>query len=125
MASTPQYVGVPKSPTVAISTANTNRDGAIGVYGTLMTAGASGSRIDKITIKATGTTTAGMIRFFVGTALIKEVPVMAVAPSGTLPSWSQEVVFDGGLVLAASTVVKVNTNNAEAFNVTVTNGGDF
>lgn len=125
MASNPQYVGTPKSPTAAISTANTNRDGTTGTYGTLMTAGANGSRIDRINVTATGTTTAGMIRFFVGSALIKELPVMAQTASATIPTWSADLTFDNGLVLQASAVLKVSTNNAEAFAVTVLSGGDF
>ena len=125
MASSPQYVGTAKSPSVLISTANTNRDGSTGTYGTLMIAGASGSRVDRINITATGTTTAGMIRLFVGTALIKEVPVLAIIPTAAIPAFSTEVVFDNGLVLQASAVLKVSTNNAESFNLTVISGGDF
>lgn len=126
MASSPMYVGTPKSPTVSISTGNTNRDGATGAYGTLMTAGASGSRIDRVRITAVGaSTTAGMIRFFVGTALILEVPVIAITPSGTQPAWSADVVFEGGLILAASTVLKVSTHATEAFVVTAISAGDF
>jgi hypothetical protein len=126
MASSPQYVGTAKSPSVAISAANTNRDGTTGTYGTVMTAGASGSRVDRINITASGaSTTAGMIRLFLGSALIKEVPVIAITPSATQPAWSTEVVFDNGLVLQASAVLKASTEKAEAFNVTVVSGGDF
>ena len=125
MASTPQYVGTAKSPSVTISTANTNRDGATGTYGTLMTAGASGSRVDRINLTATGTTTAGMVRLFVGSALIKEVPVIAITPSATQPAFSVDVVFDSGLILQASAVLKASTHNAESFNLTVISGGDF
>ena len=125
MASSPQYVGTPQSPSVAISTANTNRDGSTGTYGTVMTASASGSRVDRINITATGTTTAGMVRLFLGTALIKEVPVVAITPSATQPAWSVEVVFENGLILEAAAVLKASTHNAEAFNVTVISGGDF
>lgn len=125
MALTPQYIGTPKSPTVAISTANTNRDGTTGTYGTLMTAGANGSRIDRIRINATGSTTAGMIRLFVGSALVQEIPVVAVTPSATLPAWGVDVIFDNGLIVEAAGVVKVATNNSESFSVTVTSGGDF
>lgn len=125
MAVNAQYIGTPKSPTVAISTANTNRDGTTGTYGTLMTAGSSGSRVDRIRVNATGSTTAGMIRFFVGTALVMELPVVAVTPSATIPAWGADVVFDNGLILQASAVLKVSTNNAEAFAVTVLSGGDF
>ena len=119
------FTATPKSPTIAISTANTNRDGVTGVYGTLMTAGASGSRVDRINITATGTTTAGMVRLFLGAALIYEYSVMANTPSATSHAWSIDVTFDSGLILAASAVLKVSTNNAESFNVTVISGGDF
>ena len=125
MAATPQYVGSAKSPSVTIATANTSRDGTTGAYGTLLTAGASGSRIDKIRVNATGTTNSGMLRFFVGTALIYELPVFPTTPSATLPAWYADVVFDGGLVLQASAVLKASTNNAESFTLTVVNGGDF
>jgi len=125
MASTPQYVGTPKSPSVTISTANTNLDGSTGTYGTVMSAGASGSRIERINITATGATTAGMVRLFLDTSLIKEVPVIAITPSATQPAFSTDVVFDAGLILGVLSAVKASTNNAEEFNVTVTSGGDF
>jgi hypothetical protein len=125
MASSPQYVGTPKSPSALISTANTNRDGTTGTYGTVMTAGASGSRVDTVRVQATATTTAGMIRFFIGTALIKELPVLAITPSATTPAWAADVEFENGLILEAAAVLKVSTNNAEDFAVTLTNGGDF
>lgn len=125
MATAPGYIGTPKSSSVAIATANINRDGVTGVYGTLHTAGASGSRIDVINITATGTTTAGMIRIFNNGAMIREVPVLAITPSATQPAWSFELVFDPALVLAASAVIKVSTEKAETFNLTITNGGDF
>lgn len=125
MSALPQYVGVPKSASVAISTANTNRDGVTGVYGTLHTAGASGSRFDRVRVNATGTTTAGMVRFFVGTALVYELPVMAVTPSTTTPAWGVDVDFEKGLTLGAGIVLKVSTDKAEAFAVTTISGGDF
>lgn len=125
MATSPQYVGTPKSPSVTISTANTNRDGATGTYGTLMTAGASGSRVDRINLTATGTTTAGMVRLFVGTAMIKEIPVIAITPSATQPTFSADVVFDNGLILQSGAVLKASTEKAESINLTVLSGGDF
>lgn len=125
MATSPQYVGTPKSPSVSISTANTNRDGTTGTYGTLMTAGASGSRVDRINLTATGTTTAGMVRLFVGSAMVKEIPVVAITPSATQPAFSVDIDFDKGLILQAAAVLKASTHNAEAFNLTVISGGDF
>ncbi len=125
MASSPQYIGTPKSPTVSISTANTYRDGSTGTYGTLMTAGASGSRIDRIRVCAATTTTAGMVRLFVGNSLVYELPVQAVTPSGTVPGWAADIVFENGLILAAGVVVTCNTNNAETFKLTAISAGDF
>jgi len=124
MASVPSYVGTPKSPTVTISTANTALDGS-GTLGTVMTAGASGSRVDIIRLNAIATTTAGMIRLFIGTALVKEIPVIAITPSATQPAWSADVEFENGLILEAAAVLKAGTEKAENFAVTVTNGGDF
>jgi len=125
MASTPQFVGTPKSPTVAFSTANTNMDGVTGTYGTIITAGANGSRVDSIMLKALSTTTAGMLRLFLDTSLIAEIPVTAITPSSTQPAWSYAVNFPNGLILAAAGVLKISTHNAESFVATVTNGGDF
>lgn len=127
MAVTAQYASVPKSPTVALTTSNANRDGVTGTYATLLTAGASGSRVDRIVIKALAATTAGQVRIFVGTGLIKELYIPTTAtPSTTLPSYSTEYVFENGLILAASTVLKLNTEGGtNSFMVTILSGGDF
>ena len=125
MSSNANFAATPKSPSAALSVANTNRDGTTGTYVTLITAGASGSRVDRLVIKATGTTTVGMIRLFVGTALVLEVPVLAVTPSASIPSWGTEVVFCNGLILQAGAVLKASAEKAEAFNLVITNGGDF
>ena len=128
MAAAPIFIGIPKSPTVQIATANALRDGT-GTLGTVYTAGASGARIDRLNITATGTTTAGMIRLFLfdGTnnRLIQEQPVVAVTPSATMPAFTADIVFEHGLTITAAFVLRASTHNAETFNVTVTNGGDF
>jgi hypothetical protein len=88
-------------------------------------------------VQATGTTTAGMIRFFIsndsGTSkrLIGEVPVLAQTASATVPVWqalltSQNSSFlQNGLVLQANAILYAATNNAETFNVVLLNAGDF
>lgn len=128
MAISPIFIGTPKSPTVQIATANAGRDGT-GTLGTVYTAGASGARIDRINITATGTTTAGMVRFFIfdGTnnRLIAELPVVAITPAATTPAFTADVVFDQGLLLQSTYQLRASTSNAETFNVTVTNGGDY
>ncbi len=132
MASSANYASTPKCAMGQISTANTNRDGT-GTIGTIFTAGSSGSRIDYLDIKATGTTTAGMIRLFIhdGTnaRLMTEIPVVAVTPSGTAPSW--EAQFTGGsmgailpIVLPTGYSLRASTHNAETFNI-IAVGGDF
>ena len=63
MAASQIFVGTLKAPFVQVSTANAGRDGS-GTIGTLVTAGASGSRFDQMIIKATVATTAGTIRIF-------------------------------------------------------------
>lgn len=132
MSTTANYAATPNLGIAAISTANTNRDGT-GTIGTVLTAGTSGSRIDAVMVKATGTTTAGMIRLFVhnGTTayLLNEIPVLANTPSSTAPAW--EVQMNAStmsqlfpIILPTGFSLRASTNNAETFNVLAV-GGDF
>lgn len=136
MATTPNYARFPRSAIAQISAANTNRDGT----GTLVTviAGASaggslegGTRVDDITIQATATTTAGMIRLFLsldgGTTnrLIREIPVNAATPSGTVQAFRTDLVDLGIILPNANALLRAATNNAEAFNILVSRAGDF
>jgi hypothetical protein len=134
MAANPQYVGTPRTWTGQMSTANTNRDGT-GTLATIMTAGANGSRIDEITIKAVAATTAGMARLYLhdGTnaRLFDEVPVLAVTPSGTIPTWEavlgNNAPVNSGkypLYLPTGWSLRAAPHNAETFNVHAS-GGDF
>ena len=132
MADKAQYAATPKIGIGQISTANTNRDGT-GTIATIFTAGANGSRIDAVDLKAVGTTTAGMIRLFihdgVDARLLSEVPVTAITPSGTLPSWESQLNTNTmtqvlPLLLPAGYSLHAATNNAETFNV-IALGGDF
>lgn len=132
MATQAQYASTPNIGIGQISTANTARDGT-GTIGTVFTAGSSGSRIDAIDIKATGTTTAGMVRLFVhnGTTayLLTEVPVIAITPSATLPAWEAQLNTNTmtqvlPLVLPTGFSLRAATNNAETFNV-IAVGGNF
>lgn len=128
MSTSPQYVGTPKNGTAQVTAANTNRDGT-GTVVTVYTAGASGSRIDSLLIKAAATTTAGMVRLYIsdGAAkrLIKEVPVVAVTPSASTPTWEAEVLWPAGLVLQATWSLHASTHNAETFNLIPLVAGDF
>lgn len=127
MASTPQFASTPNIGQVTISTANTNRDGT-GTLGTAFTAGASGSTVTRMTVTATGTTTAGVVRVFVNTgatySLVKEILVTAITPSTTVEAFREQVVFDPPLCLPTSYLLKASTHNAESFAIT-TEGGNF
>jgi hypothetical protein len=129
MASTPNYVTTPKCAVAQISTANTNRDGT-GTIGTVFSAGASGSRIERIRVVATGTTTAGMVRLFIhdGTnaRLYRELSVSAITPSGTVGVFTAEINYigDNPLLLPNGYSLRASTHNAETFNV-IAEGGDF
>lgn len=106
---------------VAISTANTGRDGT-GTLGTVMTAGANGSAITRVDVVAPGTTTAGMVRLFLdnGSAkfLIKEIAITAITPSASLPGFADSWTPGGdGLCLPTGWSLKASTHNAESFNV--------
>jgi hypothetical protein len=72
-----------------------------------------------------------MIRLFIANSaatsirLIKEIPVIAITPSGTQPSFGVEVVFDNGLILENGATLRASTNNTETFNVQPIVAGDF
>ncbi len=117
MAAETQYVA--NTGMVTISTANSNLDGT-GTLGTVLTAGANnGTLIKTITVKATGNTTQGMVRIFVGQSgspkLVKEVEIPAVTKSATDPAF--EIVVPFFFYLKANYVLSASTENAESFNI--------
>jgi hypothetical protein len=114
---------------VAISTANTNRDGT-GTIGTVLTAGSYGTRITRITIQATVTTTAGMVRLYIYTGstyyLWREQPIAAVTPSATVKAenYTINLLGEEALVLPSGYSLRASTEKAENFNI-IAEGGDF
>lgn len=132
MAASPAYSATARCAVGQVTTANTNRDGT-GTIATIFTAGASGSRIDQINVKAVGTTTAGMIRFYIhdGTnaRLISEMSVLAITPSASLPSWesqASETTWSNWapIVIPTGYSLRASTEKTETFNVFAV-GGDF
>ena len=130
MATNPNYASTPRSAVAQISAANTNRDGT-GTLVTVIAGAASGSRVDDLTIQATGTTTAGMVRLFLsldnGTTnrLIREVEIAARTPSGTTPAFRAELLDLGIILPNANALLRAATHNAEAFNIIASRAGDF
>jgi hypothetical protein len=131
MASTPSYASAaPRVAVGVISTANTARDGTgTGPATAIFSAGASGSKVEEIRVKARGTTTAGMVRIYLwdgsGTDahLHDEVPVSAITPSATVETFEAVLTYDN-LVIPTGWSVTASTHNAETFGVSVF-GGDF
>ncbi len=130
MAQDPSFTATPIVAGVSISTANTNRDGT-GTLGTVLALATSsaGVRVERVTITATGTTTAGVVRLFINdattTRLFEEVIVPAITPSTTVKVFRAEVVRDDGMplfVLPAGYTLYASTNNAEGFAVQAIGG---
>lgn len=128
MAAAPVFIGTPKTWQGALSAANTERIFSAGTLVTIVTAGASGSRIDTIRIIASATVTAGVVRLWIddGTnkRLFKEVMVPATTPSTSVETFTQDLSFPDGFVLPTGWSLKASTHNAENFNV-IARGGDF
>lgn len=127
MSTSGNYAATPRTAGVQISTANTSRDGT-GTITSVMAAAATGTRIDDITIAATGTTTAGFVRLFKhnGTTafLWKEISVSALTPSGTVSAFTAQLK-NQALVLETGWSLRASTNNAETFNIHIDRAGDF
>lgn len=102
---------------VSIATANTGLDGT-GTLGTLLTGATNGTRVDFIVVKATVTTTNGMIRMFIDDGggniyLWDELDVSAITPSATVKSFRG--VIQCGFQLPNGYIIKMGTQNAETF----------
>lgn len=127
MATTAQYASTVRAAVAQVTTANTNRNGT-GTIVTVFTAGSSGSRIDDISIDATGTVTAGVVRLFINDGstsyLWQEILVTATTPSTTVAVWSY-TLLNQALVIPSGWSLRASTNNAETFNIIVTRAGDF
>ena len=95
MATTAQYAATPRTAVGSVSTANTARNGT-GTIATIFTGGTNGSRIDDITVIATGTVTAGVVRLFLndGTTsyLLQEIMVTATTPSTTVQTFTSQLL---------------------------------
>ena len=126
MATTPAFASTVKAWNVSISSADTSRTAPTNV-GTLVTAGASGSRIDEVTITAAGTSTTNVVRLFVYSGsvyyLYQEVLISAITPSASVTAFTTTLTFNS-LVLPSGYSLRVTTNNAEAYHVSAF-GGDF
>lgn len=120
MASTPSFVSTPRIGMAQASTANTNRDGT-GTIVDVLTGVAAGTRVLEVTVTGTGTTTAGMVRFYLydgtNTRLLSEVQVSAITVGASTKAFTDTVTFDNLILPSASWKLQASTHNAETFNV--------
>jgi hypothetical protein len=126
----PAFATIPRVEAGVIDTANPNLIDT-GAIVPVFVAGANGSKIERVFIKARETVTAGMVRLWLhdGTDnyLLDEVSVAGVTPSGTVPSFGASVDYTGAdsvLLLPPGWALAVSTNNAQDFNVFVI-GADY
>lgn len=113
---TPIHLLTPNVSSCTIAAANTARDGS-GTLVTLFTAGADGSRVERIVFisaQATAATNSAMIwRVFItdtsgaNPRLWREVASAATAASNTVVGSTQEIYLPGGLALASGQIIKV------------------
>ena len=124
----PRFLAAYRSDEVAITTADSSLT-APAAAGTVWTAGAQGSRIDRIIVKAQGTTTASMVRLFIhdGAAyfLFKEVSVSAIIPSAPVQAFIEDIDLAATpLYLSSGYTLRATTSSGEDF-VVMAIGGDY
>ena len=104
----------------SISTANSNLDGS-GALSTVLTAGANGTLVKSVIIKAITNTSKGMVRLFVddntggNVRLIREIPVPSITKSSVTRTF--EVKVDLNMTLQSGFLVKASTQNSDTFNL--------
>jgi len=124
----------PATPTIGIATltspsAITSRANITGTTGLsqLTATSTNGKRVDKIRVRAKGTTTAGILSIweYNGTTshLIHEIAISAVTPSTTVEAFSTYMDFSD-MVLPATHQLYVSVTVANDLNV-FAHGGDY
>lgn len=133
MAATAQYASTPKIGSANLTTADTSLTAPTTV-GTVLTAGASGTRIDYIDIQGVATTVAGLINLFIydGTnyILFTQVPVIAVTSSTTAPAFQATLSSNVNanllpLILPTGYSLRATTSVAQTGIRVTALGGDF
>ena len=128
-----QYASTPKFGSANLTTADTSLTAPTTV-GTIVTAGASGTRIDYIDIQGVATTVAGLINLFVydGTTyfLWTQVPVIAITSSTTAPAFAALLSSNNNsnimpLTLPTGYSLRAATSVAQTGIRVTAYGGDF
>lgn len=132
----PVFSLTPNCSKSRLSTANTTRDLSVTTNAVLaFTAGANGSRIDRIVFTHTAadqTTVSGtsVLRVYITDAAIanprlrKELVISTITPSATAIGATGTMEFYGGLIINSNELIYVTTSVTGGWDVVV-EGGDF
>lgn len=126
-ATTPSFSSAGNVGSGTLSAANTATNGT-GTIVTLLTGAANGGcRIERIWAKAAGTTTAGMLRYFLFNAsgtfvqLLGELTVSAATVGATVQCWEGQLTYGSSrfFILPENFTIRAATYNAETFTTSV------
>jgi hypothetical protein len=133
MSTSAQYASTPKFGSANLTTADTSLTAPTTVS-TIVTAGASGTRIDYIDVQGVANTVAGLINLFVfdGTTYIlwQQVPVQVVTSSTTVPAFVSVLSSNSNsnimpLTLPTGYSLRATTSVAQTGVRVTAYGGDF
>lgn len=133
MATSAQYAATPRIGSATLTTADTSLTAPTTV-GTVLTAGASGTRIDYIDIQGVATTSAGLVNLFIydgaNYILWSQVPVIAVTSSTTLPAFQATMSSNVNanimpLILPNGYSLRATTSISQTGVRVTAQGGDF
>lgn len=133
MATSAQYAATPRVGSANLTTADTSLTAPTTVS-TILTAGASGTRIDYIDVQGVATTVAGLINLFIfdGTNYIlwAQVPVIAVTSSTTAPAFQATLSSNVNanlmpLIIPTGYSLRATTSVAQTGVRVTAMGGDF
>lgn len=133
MSTSAQYASTPKVGSALLTTADTSLTAPTTV-GTVLSAGASGTRIDYIDIQGVATTSAGIVNLFIydGTNYIlwQQIPVQAITSSTTVPAFASVISSNGNANVMPLTIptgysLRATTTVAQTGVRVTAYGGDF
>ena len=133
MSTTAQYASTPRVGSALLTTADTSLT-APSTVGTVLSAGASGTRIDYIEVMGVATTIAGLINLFIydGSTyfLWQQIPVQAVTSSTTAPAFVAVISSNSNanvmpLTLPTGYSLRATTTTAQTGVRVTAYGGDF
>lgn len=133
MATSAQYAATPRIGSATLTTADTSLTAPTTV-GTVLTAGASGTRIDYIDIQGVDTTSAGLVNLFIydgaNYILWAQVPVIAVTSSTTAPAFQATMSSNVNanimpLILPNGYSLRATTSVSQTGVRVTAQGGDF